>query len=170
MREIKFRAWVTDKGWTTYYKGREQKGVMVYLGSGGDDILTFAGEGENKINIYYTENHDGDDFNVQKFILMQYTGFTDKNGKEIYEGDLVVGISYGYNGKSKQHDIPIKDKIIRKVCWGDITSYQTEQGGGFTEGYEGWVIQDINYEINYPINNCEVIGNIWENPELLKKL
>jgi hypothetical protein len=77
---------------------------------------------------------------AQRHILMQFTGLHDKNGNEIYEGDVVaerlmLGDSYTMN---------------YPVVW--------DQRGMFA----------VN---NYPITHfyeIEVIGNIYENPELLK--
>ena len=76
--------------------------------------------------------------------LMQYTGLKDKNGKEIYEGDIV---NYSH---------PRTNEIIRTV---------TFKHGAF--GIEG--IYEKTHIIfgNILDNHIEVIGNIYENPELL---
>ncbi len=73
-------------------------------------------------------------------ILMQYTGLKDKNGKEIYEGDIV-----------KQKPILCDEEKI------GVTSIRTTQGVCFGA-------------YPYFVSPCEVIGNIYENPELLKEL
>lgn len=75
-------------------------------------------------------------------VLMQYTGMKDKNGKEIYEGDIVK-IAYGIEKPYKE--------IISEVIYDD--------------GYE----VDIGRLASFH-NVCEVIGNIYENPELLEKI
>ncbi len=77
--------------------------------------------------------------------IMQYTGLKDKNGKEIYEGDIVNLIPLGY----------MNDGAI--VMW-------SEQEGC-------WIYQRIYNETDiyaYKWGEVEVIGNICENPELLK--
>ena len=76
--------------------------------------------------------------------LMQYTGLHDKNGKEIYEGDA------------------IKDEEDCKfsVVWG------YHNCGFYLESAED---NEYNVEMVYVLNNkVEIIGNIYENPELLK--
>jgi uncharacterized phage protein (TIGR01671 family) len=74
--------------------------------------------------------------------LMQYTGLKDKNGVEIYEGDIVK-----------------IEKEIFKIYWHD--------------GHAGFWIERIGrpmegtWNMYYVSANGEVIGNIYENPELL---
>ena len=69
-------------------------------------------------------------------ILMQYTGLKDRNGKEIYEGDI------------------IKEDYYLIVSWRNL-----ESCWGFTNG-------DVFSD--FYMNGTEVIGNIYENPELLE--
>ncbi len=75
--------------------------------------------------------------------IMQYTGLEDKNGKEIYEGDIVIA----YN------------EYCDTICKGKIVWDKWECGfsiKGAEPTFIGW----------YP--SLEVIGNIYENPELLQ--
>lgn len=74
-------------------------------------------------------------------ILMQYTGLKDKNGKEIFEGDIVITSSY-----------PNRPSAVQLV-----------KGTWCCDGI-GRVTENIYY-----CKDIEVIGNIWENPELLQK-
>lgn len=83
--------------------------------------------------------------------LMQFTGLRDKNGKEIYEGDRVR-------------------RITRTHCCGKI-QYETT---GIIEWFaEGWAMKEDDDEgycgwANQKNEEIELIGNIYENPELLK--
>ena len=77
-------------------------------------------------------------------VLMQYTGLKDKNGLEIFEGDVVTNA----------HD---RGKVVYKL-------------GGFTAT---WRHRDYNPHLDVWVENgcaqVEVIGNVYENPELLDK-
>ena len=73
--------------------------------------------------------------------LLQYTGLQDKNGKEIYDG-YIVRDKYGV-------------KIPMVVTWDDVGFRTLGKHNG--EQYVGYVK-----------DSCEVIGNIYENPEPLK--
>lgn len=128
MREIKFRAW--DK---------EKKQMVIW---GDDDFYYLAKDYDGSVNLIGCHNGGGDpDSSITDYELMQYTGLKDKNGKEIYEGDI-VRLTTKTGGD------------IDRLCeW----SYRNN----------GWRFQGFNYAGDDQ-RIIEVIGNIYENPELLK--
>jgi len=79
-------------------------------------------------------------------ILMQYTGLKDKNGKEIYERDL-----FWWNW--------LGSPILREV----------EFHNGCFIGRDIEHIVPMEHLGDFPLKEIEVIGNIYENPELLKE-
>ena len=79
--------------------------------------------------------------------IMQWTGLLDKNGREIYEGDIVRG-KYGKNGIVKNYEIRWLIGHFAAVDRNNITGDEHYYPIGLLEG--------------------EVIGNIYENPELLE--
>ena len=83
---------------------------------------------------------------------MQYTGLKDKNGKEIYEGDIVAAVAEpDYEDSSVVSDIMFSSGTAFTVRSRDNTgSYES----GLSLSWGGW-------------DNIEVIGNIYENKELL---
>lgn len=78
----------------------------------------------------------------ENLILMQYTGLKDKNGKEIYEGD-VLREKFNDGNTTQTHDI--------------FTFYW--ENGAYTDGE--WYFADMDF------TEIEIIGNIYENPDLL---
>ena len=97
---------------------------------------------------YKNGSYIGDIFPVNPNTIGQYTGLHDKNGKEIYEGDVVYcQTKFG------------KAKAIIKFIDGKFVAYWDSI---LTHPQNGHCI--ACYEIN---KRFEVIGNIYDNPELL---
>lgn len=137
MREIKFRAW----------NGKVMvEGIPLTTGK----LIDL----HHISNVFFRGIHtEADHEDGKHWTLMQYTGLHDKNGKEIYEGDVVKA----FLGK------------IAVVKFGDYMV----NGADFYSNYA-----TAGFYIDYGNNDdstsyikereCEVIGNIWESPELLK--
>ena len=83
--------------------------------------------------------------------LMQFTGLLDKNGKEIYEGDIIEAWHEDYE------ELTTGEIIFKDSC------YQIKNKRYWKDGMHDW----YSMEQYYPIN-LDIIGNIYENPELLK--
>ena len=114
MREIKFRAW--DK------LNKEMNNI---------EFINFQERRAYKNDVSYLNFNDTE--------LMQYTGLNDKNGKEIYEGDILFE-SFG----EEYFKVVFENGIFRA------------EADGYSSDLENY--DDI----------CEVVGNIYENPELME--
>lgn len=130
MKKIKFRAWDTEK----------KEMVEVLSMSFNDDEIHLM---DKECRIWTT---------VKDYIAipMQYTGLRDKNGIEIYEGDIILAGHY---------------KWKCKVVWDE----ECARFIGLTNEEDVKIVyvdmKDRNHE-----SAVEVIGNIYENPELLLPL
>lgn len=101
--------------------------------------------------ILVNDKSSHDECDVNPCTIGQFTGLYDKNGKEIYEGDIIL-----YGG-SIQNEV-----VFRHGAFGYLL-----YGGEFIS-YAG----NTNFTFN-PLNRSEeheVIGNIYDNPELLKEM
>lgn len=114
MREIKFRVW--DK------LNKEMNNI---------ESINFQERRVYKDIVSYRKFNDIE--------LMQYTGLKDKNGKEIYEGDILFE--------------SFREEYLKVVF--ENGSFRAE-ADGYSSDLEGY---------DY---SCEVIGNIYENPELIE--
>lgn len=126
MREIKFRAWDKElKNWADY--------AIAY------DRLSFLDENTG----WWKTDKEG-----ERFILCQYTGLKNINGKEIYEGDIVRAVGFSewigvakYSDKNQAFVFESIDKNYRENI-----VFMSQFGQGF-----------------------KILGNIYENPELLEE-
>lgn len=92
-----------------------------------------------------------DYFDIEDMILMQYTGLKDKKQKEIYEGDIIF-----IKGETKLLDIKGKVEYSNILAQFIITN-------------TGSIVNEAEPLGDYGEENIEVIGNEFDNPELLEK-
>ena len=144
MREILFRGKRLDNG--EWVEGWYQPETTIKHWNGSQETVgvTIA---------YKVEEGFLEDTLVDPPTVGQYTGLTDKNGKRIFEGDIVAQNWYDY-------DEPRDDSFGKVV---------------FCEYDCSFSVMDVNKDGFMPLGRCgsyhwevEVIGNIHDNPELLK--
>lgn len=82
---------------------------------------------------------------LKNYVLMQSTGLTDKNGKEIFEGDVL--------------------KVTDKHSWLEVVSF-SEKKAMFVSKEIGFPESPLWELFNTVLFEIEIIGNIYENPEL----
>lgn len=95
-------------------------------------------------------------------ILMQYTGLKDKSGTEIYEGDIVHSEKNKF-GEDRHEcwSVEYDENEARFICYNQLNSNRGIKSNCLTGSAECEVTKDYIFKL-------EVIGNIYENPELLK--
>lgn len=125
MREIKFRAWDSERKVMLKWGDRDESQPSDEWW--GPDWSVFCDSVGEMLN---------------KAILMQYTGLKDKNGREIYEGDICASPGFAGSGPGP-------------VEWNpDLLQFDVKTARGW------WLALGVAPDV-------EVIGNIYENPELL---
>jgi len=137
MREIKFRARTFDGEWL--------EGSLVQMYSDGMAHIAYERQVFDPVTLGFVDTEWRED-EVKPETVIQYTGLKDKNGVEIYEGDMCL-----YDGlPGAKNGLPI--------VWAN--------GGFFLQGRMATDTKMLSQTT--PSRDLEVIGNIYENPELLQ--
>jgi uncharacterized phage protein (TIGR01671 family) len=134
MKTLKFRVWDKETGeWCNWHN------VNCFFHLGGAGIISW----------FRSKNDD-------RFTVQQYTGMKDRNGKEVYEGDI---LKWGMS-----HDQETAFPRLRVVEFNEKQLiYKVVEVGEYPASV------DYLYEAIQPSTRwCEVVGNIFENPELLE--
>ena len=131
MREILFRGKTAAIVGSPYNNGKSD-GEWVYG-------YLFTDLGATKIRQYSAEKPDCTDYEVDPETVGQYTGLTDKNGKKIYEGDIVKAFD-----------------CIYVVMWDSVRAMFYLRDHRVTSDF-----------YNYFGSNLVVISNIHDNPQML---
>jgi uncharacterized phage protein (TIGR01671 family) len=131
MRDFKFRVWdKTHEEWIQLE---------------GDYFITYSGEKFGVIQ--------GDDYwasELKDVEIMQYTGVKDKNGKEIYEGDIIL--------------YPLNKSAVGIVIYGEYIGHT-----GFYVNWTSGMHRDLlRKDLGFWALKTEIAGNIYENSELLR--
>ena len=143
MREILFRGKRIDNDEWVYgsfcMDALEQKNGLCGL----DGFIRLYDFGEGKMQMYEVDSET----------IGQFTGLTDKNGKRIFEGDIVDASAEWWDACGPAgHDSPtIPVEWSKDNC-----------------GFDPFANYDCDCGVYIDANNCEVIGNIHDNPELLE--
>lgn len=145
-RKIKFRVW--DK-----YKKQMYPISSIDYDIFSQEIRIIAVGHKNGMCTSYNKNHNSEKCDITALELMQYTGLHDKNGKELYEGDIV-------KITNKNSKVISMKPIIADIEWSEEYLTYTLITTSVKDAFESLKDYLDEYDI-------EVIGNIYDNPELL---
>lgn len=132
MREIKFRFW------------NQEDNKMIY---NAEETYDYGASGVPIMEENFgtlLKSKEGE-------FIMQYVGLQDKNGKEVYEGDIICKI-VEYNRQTYE-------------CWYEVIYEET---GFCLKLLNSYAVVNAGIIVSFPYGAFYVIGNIYENPELWK--
>ena len=156
MREIKFRAWQKHHKRMLEVRSISFKDEKIL------SILTYTNENVWPQLVLYTDEYKSNfwltDEEGMCLHLMQFTGLLDKNGKEIYEGDICIMHMPNTWGEDDELSKEVPNRII---------NFEWKNNGWNLKGFN--ILTGTYYFGSIKGEMLEVIGNVYQNPELLNK-
>ena len=146
MRKIKFKG-------KSLMNGQWFSGDLAHSLDGKLNILGFVEEEDGRMGFTGV-------FQVDPSTVCQFTGFLDKNGKEIYEGDVLRSDEYPYScigDKRRDNYYAVVYYCEEGACFGTVTAKNPSSDvGGISDG----ILDDVERE---KMKNFEVIGNVHDD-------
>lgn len=164
MKEILYRAKAINRNPNMNYRTNYQNGDWVY------GLISRLEEDYDICEM--TDKSGVSGIDVDRKTICEYTGLTDKNGNKVFEGDIVRTQAY----RTKAYSKSAKEKRFIGV----VKYFEHKWNGTdkrfvnhvFENGYRVEIIGDMENFTHGGWSDfwdCEIIGNIYDNPELLEK-
>jgi len=160
MREIKFRIWQKNyRKMLSIFKIEWENGKIKYI---------TIDNGKNTAPRYSSYGFKG--WELDNLIIMQYTGLKDKNGKEIYEGDIIRrSYPVGYTLYIVKFGFYENGEILENYISG--YGWYLDKIKEYNKKTQKNLYNKVPYQTTlFPskFKEFEITGTIYENPELLK--
>lgn len=143
------------------FKGKDSDGVWhegFYCVFNGKAHRIYTGYAETDCGEYYPDYYTV----IPETVGRCAGGITDKNGKMLFEGDIV-------KSDGVFHDITSVVRFGEYKTLNDSIDYQCGHMGFYLEHMDDFNKKTIRNDIMFFVDKCEIIGNIFDNPELLKE-
>ena len=129
-----------------------------------EDLYWFEENG-----VHESEGLDGETKGANtNFVLMQSTGLCDKNGVEIFEGDVVEFTNWWFDGNVAETQLKGTIVYTPELMSFQLKGVQNKEWQAHT-GHSGDKYMTAFSELTFDEADFAVLGNIYENPELLEK-